>query len=280
MPIKVYKPTTPARRKTSVVVNPKLSKKRPAKSLIKIRKQRAGRNNQGRISVRHKGGGAKRYIRQIDFKQNKFDVIAKVEHLEYDPNRSANIALLVYTDGERRYIIAPETLNVGDRIVASQKKVAVRVGNRMPLKNIPTGTTVYNIEMIPGKGGQLARSAGNGATLMSVFEKKAQLKMPSAEIRLVPEDCLASIGVASNAEKRNVRIGKAGRKRHMGIRPTVRGKAMNPVDHPHGGGEGSTPIGMKTPKTYKGKKAYGVRTRKKNKPSDKMILKRRGKKRR
>ena len=280
MAIKVYKPTTPARRKTSVVVNPKLSKKRPAKSLIKIRKQRAGRNNQGRISVRHKGGGAKRYIRQIDFKQNKFDVIAKVEHLEYDPNRSANIALLVYTDGERRYIIAPETLNVGDRIVASQKKVAVRVGNRMPLKSIPTGTTVYNIEMIPGKGGQLARSAGNGATLMAVYDGKAQLKMPSAEIRLVPEDCLASIGVASNAEKRNVRIGKAGRKRHMGIRPTVRGKAMNPVDHPHGGGEGSTPIGMKTPKTYKGKKAYGVRTRKKNKPSSNMILKRRGKKRR
>jgi large subunit ribosomal protein L2 len=280
MAIKVYKPTTPARRKTSVVVNPKLSKKRPAKSLIKIRKQRAGRNNQGRISVRHKGGGAKRYIRQIDFKQNKFDIIAKVEHLEYDPNRSANIALLVYTDGERRYIIAPETLNVGDRIVASQKKVAVRVGNRMPLKSIPTGTTVYNIEMIPGKGGQLARSAGNGATLMAVYDGKAQLKMPSAEIRLVPEDCLASIGVASNAEKRNVRIGKAGRKRHMGIRPTVRGKAMNPVDHPHGGGEGSTPIGMKTPKTYKGKKAYGVRTRKKNKPSSNMILKRRGKKRR
>ena len=280
MAIKVYKPTTPARRKTSVVVNPKLSKKRPAKSLIKIRKQRAGRNNQGRISVRHKGGVAKRYIRQIDFKQNKFDIIAKVEHLEYDPNRSANIALLVYTDGERRYIIAPETLNVGDRIVASQKKVAVRVGNRMPLKSIPTGTTVYNIEMIPGKGGQLARSAGNGATLMAVYDGKAQLKMPSAEIRLVPEDCLASIGVASNAEKRNVRIGKAGRKRHMGIRPTVRGKAMNPVDHPHGGGEGSTPIGMKTPKTYKGKKAYGVRTRKKNKPSSNMILKRRGKKRR
>ncbi len=276
MPIKVYKPTTPARRKTSVLVNKELSKKRPAKSLITIRKKQAGRNNQGRISVRHQGGGAKRYIRIIDFKRDKFDIPAKVESLEYDPNRNANIALLLYPDGERRYILAPDQLKVGDKIVSSKdKKIAIKIGNRLALKRIPTGTIISNVEMVPGKGGQLARSAGNGLSLMAIYDKKAQLKMPSGEIRLVSEDCLATIGVPSNPEFRNIRIGKAGRKRHMGIRPTVRGKVMNPVDHPHGGGEGSNPIGMKHPKTYKGKPAYGVKTRKKNSPTNKFILKRR-----
>lgn len=275
MAIKVYKPTTPARRKTSVVVNKELSKKGPEKSLLKKRKQNAGRNNQGRITVRHKGGGAKRMIRIIDFKRDKFDVVAKVESIEYDPNRNAFIALLFYVDGEKRYIIAPEKLKAGDKIKSSQKAITIKPGNAMPLKRIPTGTSIYNVEMMPGKGGQLARSAGNGIILTSLYDGKAQLKLPSGEIRLVPETCMATIGVPSNAEYRNVRIGKAGRKRHMGIRPTVRGKVMNPVDHPHGGGEGSNPIGMKHPKTYKGKPAYGIKTRKKNNPSNKFIVKRR-----
>ena len=275
MPIKVYKPTTPARRKTSVLINKNLSKVRPKKSLVVIKKKRAGRNNQGRITVRHQGGGVKRFIRLVDFKQDKFDVPAKVETLEYDPNRNANIALLVYADGARRYILAPEKLKVGDKVISSQKKVPVKPGNRSILKNIPTGTVVYNIEMSPGKGGQLARSAGNSATLMALADGKAQLKLPSGEIRIVSEKCAATIGSPSNPEFRNIRWGKAGRKRHLGIRPTVRGKVMNPVDHPHGGGEGSNPIGLKSPKTYKGKKAYGIKTRKKNNPSNKFIIKRR-----
>jgi large subunit ribosomal protein L2 len=275
MPIKVYKPTTPARRKTSVLINKDLAKKRPEKSLTKTRKQKAGRNNQGRISVRHKGGGAKRQIRIIDFRRIKFDMVAKVEAVEYDPNRNANIALVVYIDGARNYILAPDGLRAGDKIISSEKKIDIKLGNRLVLSNIPTGTTVYNVEMTPGKGGQMARSAGNGLTLMAIYDGKAQLKMPSNEIRVVSEKCMASVGVPSNPEHRNVRIGKAGRKRHMGVRPTVRGKVMNPVDHPHGGGEGSNPIGMKHPKTYKGKPAYGVKTRKKNKATDKLIVKRR-----
>ena len=278
MPIKVYKPTSPARRKTSVLVNKDLSKKRPVKSLITIKKQKAGRNNQGRISVRHKGGGVKRQIRIIDFRRTKFDMVAKVEGVEYDPNRNANIALVVYIDGSRSYILAPDGIKIGDKLISSKKKIDIKTGNRLVLKNIPTGTTVYNVEMTPGKGGQMARSAGNNLTLMAIYEGKAQLKMPSGEIRVVPEKCMASIGIVSNPEYRNIRFGKAGRKRHMGIRPTVRGKVMNPVDHPHGGGEGHNPIGMKHPKTYKGKPAYGVKTRKKNNPSNKMIVKRRASK--
>lgn len=280
MPIKVYKPTTPARRRTSVLVNDNLSKQRPKKSLTKIRKQKSGRNNTGRISVRHKGGGARRFIRMIDFKRDKFDMPAKIESLEYDPNRNTNIALVVYPDGTRNYVLAIEGLKVGDKIISSKKKIDVKAGNRLILKNIPTGTTICDVEINPGKGGQLARSAGNGLVLMAVYEGKAQLKMPSGEIRLVPAEAMATIGMPSNPEFRNLRIGKAGRKRHMGIRPTVRGKVMNPVDHPHGGGEGSNPIGLKHPKTYKGKPAYGVKTRRKNRPSDKMIIKRRAKKRR
>lgn len=275
MPIKVYKPTTPARRKTSVLVNKDLSKKRPKKSLITIKKKRAGRNNKGRITVRHQGGGAKRFIRIVDFRRDKFDMPAKVEAIEYDPNRNANIALLVYRDGERRYMLAPAGLRAGSKVVSSEKKIEIKKGNRLVLKNIPTGTQIYNVELTPGKGGQLARSAGNGLVLMAIYDGKAQLKMPSGEIRVVSEKCMATIGMPSNPEHRNVRVGKAGRKRHMGIRPTVRGKVMNPVDHPHGGGEGSNPIGMKHPKTYKGKPAYGVKTRRKNRPSDKMILKHR-----
>ena len=275
MAVKVYKPTTPARRKTSVIVNKELTKKRPLKSLLKIRKQRAGRNNQGRITVRHKGGGAKRFIRLIDFKRNKFDIPAKVETLEYDPNRNTNIALIVYADGTRNYILAPDKLKVGDKIISSKKKIEAKIGNRLALKYIPTSAIVFNIEMIIGKGGQLARSAGNGASLMALYDGKAQLRLPSGEIRIVAEDCLATIGVPSNVEFRNIRWGKAGRKRHLGIRPTVRGKVMNPVDHPHGGGEGSNPIGLKHPKTYKGKPAYGIKTRKKNKLSNKFIIKRR-----
>ncbi|PIR07032.1 MAG: 50S ribosomal protein L2 [Candidatus Komeilibacteria bacterium CG11_big_fil_rev_8_21_14_0_20_36_20] len=279
MPVKVYKPTTPARRQTSVVVNKNLSKKRPVKSLVVIKKKKAGRNNKGRITVRHQGGGAKRFIRLIDFKRDKFDIAAKVESLEYDPNRNTNIALVLYADGERQYILAPERLKVGDKIMSSQKKISIKIGNCLCLKNIPTGTTVYNVEMSPGKGGQLARSAGSGLVLMALDNGQAQLKMPSGEIRAVPDQCLATIGLPSNIEFRNIRWGKAGRKRHLGIRPTVRGKVMNPVDHPHGGGEGSNPIGMKHPKTYKGKPAYGVKTRRKNKASNKFIIKSRKKSR-
>jgi large subunit ribosomal protein L2 len=275
MPIKVYKPTTPARRKTSVLVNKDLSKARPKKSLVTIKKQRAGRNSKGRITVRHQGGGAKRFIRKVDFKRQKFDVVAKVEAIEYDPNRNANIALIVYVDGARSYVLAPDKLKTGDKIKSSEKKISIKRGNRLLLKNIPTGTTVYNVEMVPGKGGQLARSAGNGLTLMSLSDDKAQLKMPSGEIRVFFDTCAASIGMPSNPEFRNIRWGKAGRMRHKNVRPTVRGKAMNPVDHPHGGGEGSNPIGLKHPKTYKGKPAYGVKTRKQNKSSDKFIIKRR-----
>lgn len=275
MPIKVYKPTTPARRQTSVLVNKDLTKQRPVKALTKIRKQKAGRNNQGRISVRHKGGGVKRQIRIIDFKRDKFDMPAKVSTIEYDPNRNANIALVVYVDGTKNYILAPDGIKVGDKVVSSQKKIDIKLGNHLMLKNIPTGTTVYNVEMAPSKGGQMARSAGNGLILMAIYDGKAQLKMPSGEIRVVAENCMASIGTPSNPEYRNIRFGKAGRKRHMGIRPTVRGNVMNPVDHPHGGGEGHNPIGMKHPKTYKGKPAYGVKTRKKNNSTNRMIIKRR-----
>ena len=275
MPIKVYKPTTPGRRKTSVLVNKELSKARPKKSLITIKKKKAGRNNTGRITVRHQGGGAKRFIRKVDFRRIKFDIPAKVEAIEYDPNRNANIALIVYSDGARAYILAPQKLKAGDRVISSETKAPIKIGNRLPLSKIPTGTEICNVELTPMKGGQLARSAGNGLMLMSVSDGKAQLKMPSSEIRQVSEKCMATIGAPSNPEFRNVRIGKAGRKRHMGVRPTVRGKVMNPCDHPHGGGEGSNPIGMKHPKTYKGKPAYGVKTRRKNRPSDKLILKRR-----
>lgn len=275
MAIKLYKPTTASRRKTSILINKDLNQVRPLKSLRVIKKKQAGRNNQGKITVRHQGGGVKRYIRLVDFKMDKFDIPAKIETIEFDPNRNASIALLVYADGARRYILAPEHLKVGDKIMSSKNKVAITPGNRSTLKNIPTGTTVCNVEMIAGKGGQLARSAGNSVILSSIDNGQAQLKLPSGEIRIVSEECSATIGTISNTEFRNVRWGKAGRMRHLGIRPTVRGKVMNPVDHPHGGGEGHNPIGLKSPKTYTGKKAYGIKTRKAKNASNKFIVKRR-----
>jgi len=277
MPIKLYNPKTPARRKTSVLLNKDLDKVKPLKSLVLSDKRRAGRNNTGKITVRHQGGGSRKLIRVIDFIQNRYDIPAKVAAIEYDPNRSTNIARLVYADGVKAYVIAPESLRNGDTILSSQKNIAIKIANRLPLKYIPTGTVVYNVELMPGKGAKLARSAGSSLILMSMSAGKAQLKMPSGEIRLVSEDCSASIGVPSNIDWRNVRWGKAGRMRHRGIRPTVRGKVMNPVDHPHGGGEGHNPIGLKHPKTYKGKPALGVKTRKSNKYSNRFIIQRRKK---
>lgn len=274
--IKIYKPTTPSRRKTSIITTKELSKKRPEKSLIKIKKKKSGRSH-GKITIRHQGGGEKRYYRIIDFKRNKFDIKAKVIALEYDPNRSARIALLEYEDKEKRYIIAPNELKIGDEVISSKSQIEIKNGNCLPLKYIPTGTFIYNIELQPGKGGEIVRSAGSSTFIQSIEGKYAQLKMPSKEIRLILKECLATIGQVSNLDHNNIRIGKAGRKRHMGIRPTVRGKAMNPVDHPHGGGEGNCPIGLKYPKTPWGKHALGVKTRKKKKWSNKLILQRRRK---
>jgi large subunit ribosomal protein L2 len=277
MPIKLYKPTTPARRQTSVLVRKDISKNKPERSLVYRKKRAAGRNAQGKITVRHQGGGARKLVRIVDFLQNKYDIPATVRSLEYDPNRNTTIALVVYKDGEKKYIIAPDQLKVGDVLIASQKTVAMNIGNRMPLGQMPTGTMVYNVELNPGKGGKLARSAGNSLLLTSLDGEKAILKMPSGEVRIVPSSCAASVGVPSNPEFRNIRWGKAGRMRHRGIRPTVRGKTMNPVDHPHGGGEGHNPIGLKHPKTYTGKPALGVKTRKANKYSNKFIIQRRNK---
>ncbi len=280
MPVRRYKPTTPGRRISSVDSFSDITKKKkPEKSLLKKRKQQAGRNAQGKITVRHRGGGAKRHVRVIDYKQSKFDVPAKVAAIEYDPGRGARIALLHYADGEKAYMIAPIGLKQGDTIVSSQKKGEIKVGNRFPIANIPPGIGVYNIELEPGKGGQLVRGAGTTAQIMAVEGKNATLKLPSGEVRMVPKGCMATIGQTSNPDRRLIRWGKAGRMRHRGIRPTVRGKAMNPVDHPHGGGEGNVSIGLKHPKTPTGKPALGVKTRRK-KSSDKLILQRRKKRRR
>lgn len=280
MAIKVYKPTTPSRRHTSVAIGDNVSKKnKPLKKLTVIRKQKSGRNNQGKITVRHRGGGAKRYIRQVDFKRDKFDIPAKVESVEYDPNRNAHIALVCYRDGERRYILASEGMKTDQIVVSSKTKLEVADGNRFPLVLIPAGMSIYNIELKPGQGGKIVRGAGARGIFMGIEDKYAQIKLPSGEVRLVPKDCFATLGQVSNAEFRNIRWGRAGRMRHKGIRPTVRGKVMNPCDHPHGGGEGRQPIGMKHPKTPWGKPALGVKTRKKTKYSDKFILKRRKKRR-
>lgn len=280
MAIKVYKPISNARRKMSMVDSSDLTKKRPEKKLRVIRKKTGGRNSQGKITVRHHGGGNKQFYRVIDFKRNKFDVPAKVVAFEYDPIRTARIALLAYADGEKKYIIAPAKLQLNDEVISSKEFVKVNVGNATLLENIPIGSFVHNIELTPGRGAEMARSAGSWAKLMAVEGKYAQLRLPSSEVRLVPKECMATIGQVGNAEHMHVKIGKAGRKRHMGIRPSVRGKAMNPVDHPHGGGEGGSPIGLKHPKTPWGKPALGYITRKKNKPSDKLIVKRRRKKKR
>ncbi|MEA3398858.1 MAG: 50S ribosomal protein L2 [Patescibacteria group bacterium] len=280
MGIKKVKPTTPGRRKATFDDFLDITKKRPEKKLVMIKKRSGGRNAQGKITIRHRGGGAKRYIRIVDYKRDKFDVPAKVAAIEYDPNRGARIALLYYVDGEKRYIISPTGLKVGEMIISSKNKQEIKKGNAMPLKFIPAGIAVHNIEMEPGKGGRIARGAGNLVSVMGIEGKYAQIKLPSGEIRLVKKECLCTIGQASNPDKRHVKLGSAGRKRLLGIRPTVRGSAMNPVDHPHGGGEGNQPIGLKHPKTPWGKPALGVKTRNKNKPSTRLIIKRRGKKRR
>jgi large subunit ribosomal protein L2 len=277
MPIKKYKPNHAGRRKSSVDTFSDITKKKPEKKLTVIKKKTGGRNAKGRITVRHIGGGSKRFIRIVDFRRHKFDVPTKVLSIEYDPNRNARIALVQYEDGEKSYFLAPVNLKVGSQIISSKNKVDVKVGNRSTIENIPPGVMVYNVELSPGKGGELARSAGNGIMVQSIEGGSAQLKLPSGEIRLVSSKCMATIGQVSNPDYRHIRWGKAGRTRRKGIRPTVRGKAMNPVDHPHGGGEGRAPIGLKRPKTPWGKPALGARTRKKGKKSDKFIIKRRKK---
>ncbi len=278
MTVKIHKPTSPARRRMSVI-KADISKERPVKSLITIKKKNSGRNNQGKITVRHRGGGAKRYLREVDFKRLKFDQPAKVEAIEYDPNRSGFIALITYEDKSQSYILAPEGLKPGDTIVSSQKKVAIQAGNRLSLKFIPAGVLISNIELKPGFGGKIVRSAGTAATVIAVEDGYGHIKMPSGEVRKIPEDCLATVGQTSNADYRSIRWGKAGRMRHLGRRPTVRGKAMNPDDHPHGGGEGQQPIGLKHPKTPWGKPAMGYNTRKKKKYSDHLIISSRKQKR-
>ena len=274
MPTKYYKPTTPGRRDMSVIDYSTLSKVAPERSLLEPIKKNAGRNSYGRITVRHRGGGNRRKYRIIDFKRNKVDMEATILTLEYDPNRSANIALVQYEDGEKRYIIAPVGLNIGDKI-ASGENVDIKIGNALPLSSIPVGTFIHNVELYPGKGAQLARAAGNMAQLMAKEGAYALLRLPSGELRKVSKDCMATIGQVGNLEHENVKIGKAGRKRNMGWRPTVRGSVMNPCDHPHGGGEGKSPIGRPGPVTPWGKPALGYKTRNKKKASDKLIVKRR-----
>ncbi|HLC99418.1 MAG TPA: 50S ribosomal protein L2 [Patescibacteria group bacterium] len=275
MGIKVYKPTTSGRRNSSVLTFQELTSKKPQKALIIQLGRNAGRNSQGKITVRHRGGGVKRFYRMVDFRLEKFDIPAKVATVEYDPYRSAFIALLHYRDGEKRYVIAPEALNVGDTVISSQKKIDAKIGSRMPLGLMPLGTIVHNIELVPGKGGETVRSAGSLATMVAIEEPYVTLKMPSGEIRKVSKNCSATVGRVSNSDWRNVRWGKAGRVRRQGWRPTVRGKAMNPVDHPHGGGEGNHPIGLSHPKTPTGKPALGVKTRQKKKKTNYLITKRR-----
>ena len=273
MAIKVYKPTTNGRRNMSVTDYSGLSKCGPEKSLLEPLKKHSGRNSYGRITVRHHGGGNRQKYRIIDFKRNKFGIKAEVKTLEYDPNRSANIALIQYEDGVKSYILAPAGLKVGDTVVAGPD-ADIKVGNALPLVNIPTGTFVHNVELYPGRGGQLARAAGNAAQLMAKEGIYALLRLPSGELRNVPAICMATVGTVGNADHENVKIGKAGRTRHMGIRPTVRGSVMNPCDHPHGGGEGKSPIGRPGPVTPWGKPALGYKTRKKFKRSDKLIVRR------
>lgn len=278
MPIKKYKPTTPGRRNMSVVDYSELTAKKPKKSLLSKQSKTAGRNNQGRITVRHRGGGVKRRYRIVDAKRfDKLDVPATVETLEYDPNRTAFIALLKYADGERRYIIAPDKLKVGAKIICSSK-AKIKAGNRMKIKNIPVGFNIHELEIREGRGAQVIRSAGSSGKVTSLDTEMAQVMMPSGSVRYVSKDCYATVGVVSNIDHSNVTVGKAGRKRLMGRRPQVLGKSMNAADHPHGGGEGHTAIGPKQPKTPWGMPALGVKTRRRNKYSDKIILKGRRKK--
>ena len=274
MGIKTYRPYTPSRRQMTGSDFSEITKTTPEKSLLDSKKRKAGRNSQGKITVRHRGGRAKRQYRIVDFKRKKDGIPAKVIGIEYDPNRSANIALICYADGEKAYILAPAGLTDG-MTVMNGPEAEVRVGNCLPLSEIPVGTQIHNIELYPGKGGQLVRSAGNSAQLMAKEGKYATLRLPSGEMRMVPIICRASIGVVGNGEHNLINVGKAGRKRHMGIRPTVRGSVMNPNDHPHGGGEGKTGIGRPGPSTPWGKPALGLKTRKKNKASNKLIVRRR-----
>ena len=274
MAIKNFKPTSPARRFMTVSAFEEITTDKPEKSLLRVKKSVAGRNAAGRITVRHQGGGVKKKYRVIDFKRDKDGIPARVATIEYDPNRSANIALLHYVDGEKRYIIAPDTLKVGDMLMSGEG-ADIRPGNALPISTIPLGTMLHNIELLPGKGGQLCRAAGTAAQLMAKEGLYAQVRLPSGEVRRIPMGAKATIGQVGNLDHENVSIGKAGRKRHMGVRPTVRGVVMNPCDHPHGGGEGKSPVGMPSPLTPWGKPAMGYRTRKKNQPSDKFIVRRR-----
>ncbi len=274
MGIKTYRPYTPSRRQMTGSDFAEITKTTPEKSLLAPKSRQAGRNNQGKITVRHRGGGAKKKYRIIDFKRNKDGIAATVVGIEYDPNRTANIALICYEDGEKAYILAPEGLKDGMKVM-NGPEAEVRVGNCLPLSEIPVGTQIHNIELYPGKGGQLVRSAGNSAQLMAKEGKYATLRLPSGEMRMVPIICRASVGVVGNGDHSLINVGKAGRTRHMGFRPTVRGSVMNPNDHPHGGGEGKTGIGRPGPSTPWGKPALGLKTRKKNKSSNKLIVRRR-----
>ncbi|MDE7326434.1 MAG: 50S ribosomal protein L2 [Lachnospiraceae bacterium] len=274
MGIKTYNPYTPSRRNMTGSDFAEITAKKPEKSLVVSLKKHAGRNNQGKITVRHQGGGSRRKYRLVDFKRRKDAIPAKVLTIEYDPNRTANIALICYADGQKSYILAPNGLKVGDTVMNGET-AEVKLGNCLPLQNIPVGSEIHNIELYPGKGGQLVRSAGNSAQLMAKEGKYATLRLPSGEMRLVPIICRATIGQVGNIDHELINIGKAGRKRHMGIRPTVRGSVMNPNDHPHGGGEGKTGIGRPGPVTPWGKPALGLKTRKKNKQSNKLIIRRR-----
>jgi large subunit ribosomal protein L2 len=276
MGIKKVKANTPGRRQATFDDFNDLTKFTPEKRLVSIRRRRGGRNSQGKITIRHRGGGAKRMIRLIDFKRDKFNIPATVASIEYDPGHGARLALLNYADGEKRYIIAPTNLVVGDKVMSSKDLIEMKSGNALPLQFIPAGMAVSSVELEPGQGAKIARGAGNVVYVMGVEGKYAQIKMPSGEIRKVKKECLCTVGQASNPEKRHISLGKAGRTRHLGIRPTVRGTAMNPVDHPHGGGEGKQSIGLKHPKTPWGKPALGVKTRRKH-PSDRLIVKRRAK---
>ena len=271
MPIKIYKPYTPSTRNKSVLDFSSLTKKKSEKSLTVANHRAKGRNNKGRITIRHKGGGHKRLYRLIDFKRNKYDIQGTVVSIEYDPNRNANIALINYQDGEKRYILHPENLNIGDSIIAG-KNFPISIGNALPLESIPLGTDVHNIELFPGKGGQLVRSAGTSAKVLAKENNFVVLRLSSKEIRLFKKECFATIGKISNSDFYNVVLGKAGRSRWLGIRPTVRGSVMNPVDHPHGGGEGRCPIGRARPLTPWGKPALGLKTRKKTKKSNIFII--------
>ena len=278
MAIKKYKPVTPSLRGMTGYTFEEITKTTPERSLIISRSKHGGRNSYGRITVRHQGGGNRTHIRLVDFKRNKHDILARVAAIEYDPNRTARLALLHYTDGEKRYILAPVDLKVGDTII-SGPKAEVRPGNNLPIANIPVGTLVHNLEIKEGRGGQLVRAAGSAAQLLAKEGDYAQVRMPSGEVRLVRQTCYATIGQVGNLEHSNIKLGKAGRKRHAGVRPTVRGTAMSPRDHPHGGGEGRQPIGMPGPKTPWGRPAGGYKTRR-NKKTDQYIVRRRGKTRR